>query len=116
MPASGDALVRAARTQNRRVLAEILQHTRDARVAGHEAEIAAALAPSLARERYLAALLDAPGAAARWRACRAARALPIGWRLRKFLTFTYPQQAAQLKIAQARLRGRPPGWVKPLAQ
>ena len=93
------------RTQNRRVLAEIAQHTQDARLVGVEAPVAAALAPTLARESYLAAMIDAVDAAERWRACRAANDLPWGWRLRKFITFTFPDQAAGLKSTKARWRG-----------
>jgi hypothetical protein len=102
----GEQLVGWVRTQNRRVLAEIAQHTRDARLMGVETAVAAALAPTLARETYLAAMLDAPSDAERWRACRSAGALPMGWRLRKFMTFTFPDQAANLKSAKARWRGR----------
>ena len=102
----GEQLVQWVRTQNRRVLAEIAQHTQDAGRAGQAAPVVAALAPTLARETYLAAMLDAPGAAPRWRACRAAQGLPPGWRLRKFLTFTFPDAAARLKGLKARLRPR----------
>lgn len=102
----GAQLVHWVRTQNRRVLAEIRQHTLDARLAGIEPEVTAALAPMLARETYLAAMLDAPSDAERWQACRSAGALPMGWRLRKFMTFTFPDQAANLKSAKARWRGR----------
>ncbi len=113
---TGDDLVHWVRTQNRRVLAEILQHALDARLAGVEAPVAAALAPTLARERYLAAMLDTPHAVQRWQACRAATALPLGWRLRKFLTFTWPDQAAWLKSAKARWRGRRADWPEPLTR
>ena len=51
-------------------------------------------------------MLDAAGAAPRWQACRDATDLPLGWRLRKFMTFTFPDQAARLKSLKARLRGR----------
>lgn len=102
----GEQLVGWVRTQNRRVLAEIEQHIRDARLTGVDAAVSAALAPTFARERYLAAMLDGPSAAARWRACRAAAGLPLGWRLRKLLTFTFPDQAARLKSLKARWRGR----------
>ncbi|HMN77061.1 MAG TPA: glycosyltransferase [Burkholderiaceae bacterium] len=114
LAASGVELVARARRQNRRVLAEIEQHTRDARVAGYEAQVGAALAPTLARERYLASMIDAPDHRTRWQSCVGAAALPLGWRLRKFVTFSYPEQISWLKIAQARLRGRHPGWTKPL--
>jgi hypothetical protein len=88
-----------ARRQNRRVLAEIEQHTRDARLAGFEAQVAAALAPTLARERYLGSMIDAPDKRARWRACVDAAPLPLGWRLRKFMTFSFPDQVSWIKIA-----------------
>ncbi|MCB2021934.1 MAG: glycosyltransferase [Rhizobacter sp.] len=116
LPASGDELVARARRQNRRVLAEILQHTLDARVAGFEAQVAAALAPTLAKERYLASMIDAPDTSARWQACRNASALPLGWRLRKFATYSCPEQASWIKLAQARLRGRSAGWTEPLVR
>lgn len=116
LAASGIELVARARRQNRRVLAEIEQHTRDARLAGFEAQVAAALAPTLARERYLESMIDAPDKRARWRACVDAAPLPLGWRLRKFMTFSFPDQVSWIKIAQARLRGRRPGWSKPLVR
>lgn len=102
----GEQLLGWVRTQNRRVLAEIAQHTRDARLVGAEAPVVAALAPMLARESYLAAMLDAADAGERWRALRAARDLPLGWRLRKLMTFTFPDQAANLKSTKARWRAR----------
>lgn len=116
LPASGEELVAKARRQNRRVLAEIAQHTLDARTAGFEAQVAAALAPTLAKERYLASMIDTPDRGARWQACRDASALPLGWRLRKFMTYSCPGQAAWIKLAQARLRGRNAGWTEPLVR
>ena len=101
---SGAQLVRWTRTQNRRVLAEIHQHQQDAAFAGCASAVTAALAPTLARENYLAAMLDAANRAERWSACLAARELPLGWRLRKFLTFTWPDQAARIKAIKSRLR------------
>ena len=94
------------RTQNRRVLAEIAQLTQDARVTGCESRVAAALAPMLQRETYLRSMLDAPGRVERWRAAMASTQLPLGWRLRKFMTFSFTEQAAALKRMKARLRGR----------
>ncbi len=116
LPASGEELVARARRQNRRVLAEIAQHTRDARVAGFEAQVMAALAPTLAKERYLATMIDAAGVGARWKACRDAAALPLGWRLRKLLTYSCPEQVSWIKLAQARLQGRRAGWTEPLVR
>jgi glycosyltransferase involved in cell wall biosynthesis len=116
LPASGDELVARARRQNRRVLAEIRQHTLDARVAGFEAQVEAALAPTLAKERYLASMIDAPDADARWQSCRNANALPLGWRLRKFATYSCPAQASWIKLVRARLRGRRAGWTEPLVR
>lgn len=116
LAANGAELVARARRQNRRVLAEIEQHTRDARTAGFETQVAAALAPTLARERYLESMIDAPDNRARWRVCADAATLPLGWRLRKLLTYSCPQQAALLKLAQARLRGRGTGWTQPLTR
>lgn len=102
----GEQLVHWVRTQNRRVLAEIRQHVADAQAAGIAHEVSTALAPTLARENYLAAMLDADSIAHRWHACRLAHTLPLGWRLRKLLTFSFPAQAAQIKSAKARWRGR----------
>lgn len=103
---SAERLLNWSRTQNRRVLAEIAQLTQDARLAGCETEVAASLADTLQRETYLRAMLDAPGRAARWRSAMAPSALPIGWRLRKFMTYSFTEQAAALKRVKARLRGR----------
>ena len=101
----GAQLVRWTRTQNRRVLAEIYQHQQDAALAGCAAAVTQALAPTLARESYLEAMLNAADAGQRWQACLSARELPLGWRFRKFLTFTWPERAARLKATKARLRG-----------
>jgi cellulose synthase/poly-beta-1,6-N-acetylglucosamine synthase-like glycosyltransferase len=103
---TSERLLNWVRTQNRRVLAEIAQLTQDARLAGCEAEVAAALAATLQRETYLRAMLDAPGRAERWQAAMASHHLPLGWRLRKFLTFTFTDQAAAFKRFKARLRRR----------
>lgn len=103
---TGDELVAWVGIQNRRVLAEIRQHAQDARAAGVEPAVEAALAVTFKRENYIAAMLSATGAAQRWRACRTTSGLPWGWRLRKFLTFTFPDQAARLKRTKARWRGR----------
>lgn len=116
LAANGAELVARARRQNRRVLAEIEQHTRDARIAGFEAQVAAALAPTLAKERYLQSMIEAPDSRTRWQACASAAALPLGWRMRKWLTYACPEQAAWLKLAQARMRGRGAGWIRPLAR
>ena len=88
------------------MLAEIAQLTQDARIAGCEAEVAASLAPTLRRETYLRSMLEAPGRGARWRAAMASTQLPLGWRVRKFLTFSFPEQAAAIKRLKARLRHR----------
>jgi glycosyltransferase involved in cell wall biosynthesis len=94
---AGRHLVDWVRVQNRRVLAEIEQFTRDATLAGHGDEVAAALAPVLARERYLERVVTATETGTRWRALREAPDLPLGWRFRKFLTFTFPERAAAIK-------------------
>ena len=103
---TAERLLNWSRAQNRRVLAEIAQLTQDARLAGCEAEVAAALADTLQRETYLRAMLDAPDRAGRWRSAMAPSSLPIGWRLRKFMTYSFTEQAASLKRMKARLRGR----------
>ena len=103
---TGERLLNWTRTQNRRVLAEIAQLTQDARIAGCEAEVAASLAPTLRRETYLRSMLGAQGRGARWRAAMASTHLPLGWRVRKFLTFSFPEQAAAIKRLKARLRRR----------
>jgi glycosyltransferase involved in cell wall biosynthesis len=103
---TGERLLRWTRTQNRRVLAEIAQLTQDARLAGCEAEVAAALAPTLQRETYLREMLDAAGHGERWRAVMAAKQLPLGWRLRKFMTYSFTEKAAALKRIKTRVRGR----------
>ncbi|MDP3824256.1 MAG: glycosyltransferase [Burkholderiales bacterium] len=103
---TGERLLNWTRTQNRRVLAEIAQLTQDARIAGCEAEVAASLAPTLQRETYLRAMLDAQSRGARWRAAMANTQLPLGWRVRKFMTFSFTEQAAAIKRVKARLRGK----------
>lgn len=94
---AGRHLVEWVRTQNRRVLAEIDQFTRDAERAGHGSEVQTALASVLAHERCLAAMVDAESTSARWSAALASRDLRLDWRLRKFLTFTFPERAAAIK-------------------
>jgi glycosyltransferase involved in cell wall biosynthesis len=103
---TAEHLLQWARTQNRRVLAEVAQLTQDARLAGCEAAVAAALAPALQRETYLRLMLDAPDRAQRWQSVMASKQLPLGWRLRKFMTYSFSEQAAALKRVKARLRGR----------
>ena len=103
---TGERLLNWTRTQNRRVLAEIAQLTQDARIAGCEAEVAASLAATLQRETYLRAMLDAQGRGARWRAAMANTQLPLGWRMRKFMTYSFTEQAAAIKRVKARLRGK----------
>lgn len=102
----GEQLVQWVRTQSVRVLAEIRQHTEDARLMGVEAPVAASLECMRAREACLLSLIDAPGTSQRWQACLTANTVPLGWRLRKLLTFTFPNQAAGLKRAKAQWRGR----------
>jgi glycosyltransferase involved in cell wall biosynthesis len=102
----GEQLLAWARVQNQRVRAESAQFIADATLAGRGPQVAASLAATMLRENYLHAMLDAPGAAQRWKACRTAHGLPVGWRLRKFLTFTWPEPAARLKAAKAALRRR----------
>ena len=103
---TADALLRWTRQQNRRVLAEVHQLTQDARLAGCADVVDASLARTLQRETYLKAMLDAASPAQRWQALRYSHALPLGWRLRKLLTYSYPAQAAALKRLKAQLRGR----------
>ncbi len=103
---TGELLLNWTRTQNRRVLAEIAQLTQDARIAGCEAEVAASLEHTLQRETFLRAMIDAKGRGARWRAAMASWQLPIGWRVRKFLTHSFTDQAAAVKRLKARLRGK----------
>jgi glycosyltransferase involved in cell wall biosynthesis len=103
---TGERLLNWTRTQNRRVLAEIAQLTHDARIAGCEAEVAASLAPTLQRETYLRTMLEAQGRGARWRAAMASSHLPLGWRVRKFMTYSFTEQAAAIKRMKARLRGK----------
>lgn len=116
---SGDRLVAWVRTQGRRVLAEAAQHERDAAlvdadgsfgVQGVQRAVLAALGPARSREAYLCALVDAADLPHRWQVCRAAATLPLDWRLRKLLTFTFPDQAAGLKRLKARWRGQAPRW------
>ena len=49
-------------------------------------------------------MLGAQGRGARWRAAMASTHLPLGWRVRKFLTFSFPEQSAAIKRLKARLR------------
>ena len=101
---SAERLLRWTGTQNQRVLAEIAQLVQDARVAGCEAEVAESLAPTLRRETYIRAMLDAPGIAKRWRHVVSSPQLPLAWRLRKLVNLTWPSQSAGLKRLKARLR------------
>ena len=103
---TAEQLLSWTRRQNRRVLAEVHQLTQDARLAGHAEIVEASLARTLAREDYLKSMLDAPTTGKRWQSARAARALPLSWRVRKFLTFSLPGGAAALKRLKAGLRGR----------
>lgn len=103
---TGEQLLDWTRRQNRRVLAEVHQLTQDARLAGCAAPVEASLARTLARENYLHAMLNAASTGQRWQSALATRGLPLGWRVRKFLTFSMPGGAAALKRLKAGLRGR----------
>lgn len=87
---------------NRRRLAEVQQLLRDARVAGCADAVARALAGRLAQEECLLAMLEAPGVVDRWRGLRKADALPLAWRLRKFLSISWPAPSAACKRMAAR--------------
>ena len=72
------------RQQNVRHLAEAEQLLKDARTIGAPAAVNEVLAEEEARQRYLAALLDAPGLAAQLRIMGSAPGVPWEWRWRKF--------------------------------
>ena len=67
---------------NASTLAALEQHLRDARKAGHESEVAAALAPALARARYTEAMLGSQSAVQRLRCFAKAAQVRLGYRLR----------------------------------
>jgi glycosyltransferase involved in cell wall biosynthesis len=91
------------RQQNDRHRAEASQLLADARRAGAEALVRAALHTDLARQGFLARSLDAarPGAdVGAWAALFSEPQLPFGWRLRKWLGHRAPGLAAALRRRQ----------------
>ena len=71
-------------------IAEREQLIRDARVAGCEKEVAAALEGLRLRQLYLQRLDAAGSANERWLALREAKEVPAGWRIRKWLQASFP--------------------------
>lgn len=102
---TAEQLLQWHRQQNRLRLAEARQLIHDARIAGCAGRVEAALAGPLAQETYRREMLDAQGAAARWRLLLAARKVPLGWRLRKFLAIAQPAPSAALRQLGARVGG-----------
>ncbi len=86
---AADVLARL-RKSNRSALIELPQLLADARTMGQLPAVEAALQQRLARERFIAAVLAAPTAAARLRAIRAAPKVALGTRLRVGLYALWP--------------------------
>lgn len=91
------------RRQNDRHRAEAAQLLADARTAGIEARVREALGTDLQRQAFLARSLDAAephAAGSAWHALFSEPALPLGWRLRKWLGHRAPGLAAALRRRQ----------------
>lgn len=76
----------------------------DARSAGAEAVVEAAIRREHHRERFLRAVLAEEGVAGKWRATRAHPDVALGWRLRKFAYLAMPGLAARIRGWQASSR------------
>jgi hypothetical protein len=88
------------RRQNDRHRAEAAQLLADAQVAGVLAPVQAALARDLQRQAFLATSLDAAPGWPAWQALASQPALPLAWRLRKWLGLRNPAWAAALRARQ----------------
>ena len=75
---------------NRHALVELPQLLADAQRAGQLAAVDHALRREFARERFVRELFAASHFVARWRAVRAARRVPLPWRLRVFVYAACP--------------------------
>lgn len=103
-------VVARLRKSNRAALVELAQLLADARTMGQLPAVEAALQQRLARERFIAAVFDAPTAAARLRAIAAAPEVAVSTRLRLGLYALWPAAYAPfffLKRLLAQRRGPP---------
>jgi glycosyltransferase involved in cell wall biosynthesis len=80
-----------------RIVAENKQLIQDAYLAGHGECIEKAVTYYFKRENYLHAMLTATSFSERYRACMAEPELPLLWRLRKCVYFTFPNVWAAIK-------------------
>lgn len=103
------ALRAQMRSGNASTLAALEQHLSDARTAKHEGEVAAALAPALARARYTEAMLGSQSASQRLRCFAKATQVRLGYRLRLlgYTLLPWPYDAAiRFKSCLRLTRGR----------
>jgi len=89
---------------NRTTLAALDQHLADAQSAGRADEVAAALADSLARARFTAAMLESGQRRSAWPRFLQATDVPLDYRLRLLGYTTLPWLIDPLIRAKARLR------------
>jgi glycosyltransferase involved in cell wall biosynthesis len=101
---SGEAMLAWAHTNHRRILAENEQLIQDARLAGHGGYVEKAVAHYFRRENYLHTMLTATSFSQRLHASLAETGLPLLWRLRKCVYFTFPNVWAAIKRNRLRLR------------
>ena len=89
---------------NRHALVETMQMLRDVELMNAGSDVKAALATALARERFIDELFGACSTAARWRAARRARAVPVAQRLRLFVYAAAPWLPAPFFALKRALR------------
>lgn len=103
--ASGEVLVHWYGTQSRRILAGIRQMIADATLSGHQEVVASTLGDQMRREQYIGTMTSQTGLQGRIAALTCFDDLPLGWRVRKLLTFSAPRTAASLKRVKNAIRG-----------
>lgn len=108
---SGERFLAWTRRLNTIHVALHQQWRHDAGVAGCLDVVQRATDREYQRERFVAALLDAPGALARWRIALQPSPVDFGWRVRKCVYLAWPGLAAAIRAAQSanRQRRRGPG-------
>lgn len=101
---SGAQYLAWIRRQNIDQLAQHAQWLADAEVAGSYALMKAAIRREHDREIFIRDLLGAGHGLDRWRVTVAASSVDLGWRLRKFLYFQWPELAGSMRRLQAQVR------------
>ncbi len=101
---SGEAMLAWAHINHGRILIENTQLIQDAYLAGQSEYVEQAVAHYFRRENYLHTMLTATSFSQRLHTSLAETELPLLWRLRKCVYFTFPNVWAAIKRSRLKLR------------